>query len=75
MEQGTNETVRRRDLLAMISRGNHKSAQTQENENSIEKYYSKEIDDGWMVPITIDCLKKIKGSGIIKLVVSNQLLI
>ena len=49
----------------MISHGNHKSATIPSNEPTIIKHYKKEVNRGWMLPVKIKSVPKIKGAGVI----------
>ena len=44
----------------MISRGNHKSATIPLNEPTLIEHYKKEVDRGWMLPVTIERHQKLK---------------
>ena len=69
------EKERRADLKHMIARGNHKSASSPDNINSLLQNYDKEVSYGWMLPVTIESTKKIKGAGVIPVGVAKQLTI
>ena len=69
------EKERKLDLDHMIARGNHKSASSPENIKSLLENYEKEVKYGWMLPITVECVKKIKGAGVIPVGVAQQLTI
>ena len=60
------------DLQQMIKRGNHKSAQLPTNEQSLEENYKKEVEHGWMMPITIDSIRKLEGAAVIPIGVATQ---
>ena len=52
----------------MIKRGNHKSTISPENTAALNKNYKKkEIKNGWMSPITIKSLQKLKAAAVIPL--------
>ena len=53
------DSIRLDDLQHMIDRGNHKLALSIENSPILKKTYQNEIDQGWMFPVTLDCLPKI----------------
>ena len=61
----TTEAEHKADIIHMISRGNHKSATTPQNEPTLLKNYNKQVDKVWMLPITIESVSKIKGAGVI----------
>ena len=56
----------------MIKGGNHKSASNVENEPPFLKNYTKEVRHGWMLPVTIESLRKIKGAAVIPIGVAQQ---
>ena len=60
------------DLDYIIARGNHELVKSDENEVTLLKNYKKEVERGWMLPVTLANVKKIKGSGIIPVGVANQ---
>ena len=62
-----NEDTRKADLQAMINRGNHKSTQNKENSEALHKGYLKEIEHGWMIPITIESIYHIKNAMVLPL--------
>ena len=66
------EENRRKDLDFMMRRGNHKSASEAENEPALLENYEKEVRYGWMLPVTIESVSKIKGSGVIPVGVAAQ---
>ena len=66
------ETERSSDLDWMIDRGNHKSAQIAENQPTLIKNYEKEVRYGWMLPVSITCVRKIMGAGVIPLGCAKQ---
>ena len=72
LNPGTPEDVRQVDLLRMIQRGNQQSTKSPAHVQAITKSYTKEIKHGWLIPMTVDCLKKLKGAGVIPLVVADQ---
>ena len=56
----------------MISRGNHKLATSKEHADSLLQNYEKEVERWWMLPVTFECVTKIKGAGVITVVVASQ---
>ena len=60
------------DLLEMIERGNHKSASNIENDPTLLKNYTKEVQNGWMLPVKAEILKIIKGAAVIPIRVAQQ---
>jgi len=67
------EETRRSDLKAMLARGNHKSAI--KNIETLQKAFTKEVKKGWLLPVTIESLTKIKHLSIIPLGIADQLTI
>ena len=61
------EETRKSDLDEIILRGNHKSSQSVLNSAALNKAISKEIDHGWVLPITIESLQSIKNAGVVPL--------
>ena len=64
------EETRLSDLKALLKRGNHKSAKR--DITVLKKAVSKEVKKGWLLPVTIKSLTKIKGLSIIPLGIANQ---
>ena len=60
------------DVTAMIARGNHKSATAPEVASTLLKNYTKEVEHGWMLPVTLESVAKIKGAGVIPIGVAQQ---
>ena len=72
LEEIPDET-RKEDLLHMMKRGNHKSAQIPEiNAQTLMKNYTKEVKHGWMLPIPKRVLHKLKGASVIPVGVATQ---
>ena len=63
---------RTEDLEAMISRGNHKSTKEKENVPTLLSNYEKEVHYGWMLPITIENVRKIRGARVIPVGITKQ---
>ena len=53
------DDLRRKDLMAAIARGNHKSAQI--NNEFLSNALEKEISQGWMLVLPGDCTNEIPG--------------
>jgi hypothetical protein len=70
-EQYTEED-RVKDLEEAIKAGNNKSAKNPESIEVIKKIYTKEVKKGFMLPIEIDTLRKIKGLGVIPIGCAEQ---
>ena len=51
-----------------VTGGNHKSTQSKENSEALHKGYLKEIQHGWMIPITIESIYQIKDAMVLPLV-------
>ena len=66
------DKVLKADMVAMMDRGNHKSATSPEVEPTLLKNYTKEVKHGWMLPITLESVTKIKGAGVIPIGVAQQ---
>ena len=69
------EATKMSDIQAMLDRGNHKSAKSETNAPALRKAFQKEVDRGWLLPITIESVKKIKKLSIIPLGIAEQLTI
>ena len=66
------ETTRKKDLRAMIARGNHKSASKSGADKILHKTSTKEVEKGWIVPVTLESITKIKNLHIIPLGIAHQ---
>ena len=66
------EEERLSDMEVMIKRGNHPSAEIFDNKKAMYKNYEKEVKKGWMIPVTIDCLRQIKHARVIPIGVHPQ---
>ena len=66
------EEERISDLTHMMGRGNNKSAFDPENEPTLLKNYQTEVDHGWMLPVTMECVPKISGASVIPVRVAPQ---
>ena len=71
MEEISNKE-QKSDLLEMIERGNHKSASDKDNNPTLLKNYTKEVQHGWMLPVTTESLKRIKGAEVIPIGVAQH---
>ena len=72
-EEKYTEEERIKDLDEAIKRGNNKSASScEENKEAVNSNYDKEVAHGWMIPIKIDVIKKIKGTGVIPIGIATQ---
>jgi len=75
LETIVDEETRKSDLLHMIDRGNHKSASKQGCAKILQKTFTKEVEKGWIVPITLESTQKIKDLFVIPLGIAHQLTI
>ena len=66
------ETTQKVDLASMITRGNHKSTTVSDNSAALQKGYLKEIEHGWLIPITVDSVYKIKNAMVLPLGIITQ---
>ena len=69
------EDERKRDVASMVMRGNHPSASDQANEATLLKNYEKEVRNGWMLPVTAECVTKIQDAGVIPIGIATQMTI
>ena len=67
-----NEKTRINDLKSMIDRGNHKSTMKPGCKEILQKTFTKEVEKGWLVPITIESTIKIKDLSVIPLGIAHQ---
>ena len=65
------EQSRLADIDFMIERGNHKSAQSPENQQAIIKAFDKEVSNCWMIPLPIHIVKLIPNASITPLGVAT----
>jgi len=70
LEADPDEKTRLEDLNAMLSRGNHQSAK--KNIALLQKAFDKEVKRGWLLPVTVESLTKIKNVSIIPLGIADQ---
>jgi hypothetical protein len=66
------EKDRRADIKALRDRGNHKSAQTEENITALQKSFNKEVRYEWVTPLLPECIEDIPGASITPLGVAIQ---
>ena len=60
------EEERKNDLEYMMRRGNHKSSmEPRVNAETLKENYGTEVRRGWMLPISMRCLQKVRGAGVI----------
>ena len=65
MKNEPDEETRLNDLKALIERGNHKSASSEDALKRITKIYGKEINKAWLIPLPIPFIPKIKEASVI----------
>jgi len=75
LDEIVNEKTRKEDLLHMINRGNHKSTKKQGCDKILQKTFTKEVEKGWIVPVTLESTQKIKDLFVIPLGIAHQLTI
>ena len=56
----------------MVKRVNHKSANDTDNSLAMRKNYAKEVSKGWMIPIEVEALTKLKFAQVIPIGVHVQ---
>ena len=72
LQNEQDEKTRKKDLEAMVTRGNHKSALTPDHRIVLEKIQKKEVAQGFTFPITVECLMKLEGAAVIPMGVHDQ---
>ena len=72
MTEQQTESERISDITAMIKRGNHPSVMRDNNFEVLQKAYDKEVKHGWLIPLQVSALPKIKNAGIITLGIAQQ---
>ena len=71
-----NEEELKNDCIKNIERGNHKSSFKSEKATQfLNKTYSKEVRKGWMIPLTVEIILKLKNTCVIPVGVVSQLTI
>lgn len=55
------EKLRKKELLNQLLRGNHKSALTKEASPVVDKLVKQDVELGFAIPITKECMIKLKG--------------
>eukprot|EP00956_Cyclotella_meneghiniana_P033327 scaffold95026_cov46-Cyclotella_meneghiniana.AAC.2 len=69
------EPARIRDLFEQIEKGNHKSALHKDARKHVDKAMISDIELGYGIPITIDCIKKLKDAEVYPIGLQHQLTI
>ena len=72
LSPNVDEKTRKEDLKAMIARGNHKSTKKPGCKEILNKTFTKEVEKGWIVPVTIESTLKIKNLFVIPLGIAHQ---
>ena len=62
-----------KDAKHMIKRGNHKSSKRQDHAEFIKANYLKEVKAGWMIPLPVAMVPRIKGAMVIPIGCVRQL--
>ena len=65
------EAICREDLEHMNNRGNHKSAMSPETKAKLMNNYKKEVQHGWILPVALEYVSKIKGTSVVPVGVSK----
>ena len=69
-----NENVLKNDCLSKIDRGNHKSAsKSRKVIEFLNKTYYKEVKLGWMIPMSISVIPKLKYTCVIPVGLVSQM--
>ena len=66
------ETDRLSDIKAMIQRGNHPSVLKDDHQSTLRTAYDKEVLHGWLIPLQVTSLVKIRNASVIPLGVADQ---
>ena len=66
------KAIREEYLEHMIKLGNHKSALYPDNGTKLMSNYKKEVQHGWILPVTLECVNGIKGASVIPVGVATQ---
>eukprot|EP00956_Cyclotella_meneghiniana_P032130 scaffold86951_cov48-Cyclotella_meneghiniana.AAC.2 len=69
------EPIRKQDLLDQIAKGNHKSALQKEAKAHVDKAMVSDIELGYGIPITIECITKLKDAEVYPIGLQHQLTI
>ena len=72
LKEAQDEETRRKDLEASIRRGNHKSCDKPHLAKSLDKNIEKELKRGFIIPLPIHYLHKLKNAGVIPMGMSEQ---
>ena len=69
------EAERRRMLEANIARGNHKSALKPEDRHHVTKLMRSDVELGYAIPVTIECVRNLKDAEVYPIGLQSQLTI
>ena len=58
-----------------IQRGNHKSALTKEDRHHVTKLIRQDVELGYAVPISLECITNLKGVEVYPIRLQSQLMI
>ena len=69
----TSEELLKNDCIKNMERGNHQSSSKSDKTlEFLNKTYSKEVRKGWMIPLSIDIISKLKNACVIPVGVVSQ---
>ena len=69
------EPIRRKDLIEQIEKGNHKSALHKDARAHVDKAMNSDIELGYGIPVSIDCIKQLKNAEVYPIGLQHQLTI
>ena len=72
LKEPQDEATRLNDLEESIKRGNHKSCDKPHLAKSLNENIEKEIRRGYLIPLPVNYLKKLKNAGVIPMGMSEQ---
>ena len=72
LQEPQEDSTRLRDLEASITRGNHKSCEKPHLAKSLNENIEKEIRRGYLIPLPVKYLKKLKNASVIPMGMSEQ---
>ena len=67
-----NEGNRIAMLNKTIERGNHKSAMSEEERPRVTKLMRQDVELGYGIPLTLDCVNKLKDAEVYPVGIQNQ---
>ena len=74
-EKEISESERLRVLEANIERGNHKSALKTDDRHHVTKLMTSDVELGYAVPVTLECVRKLKDAEVYPIGLQNQMTI